>query len=417
MRNKFSYIILAMLMCFSFLESVNASEIEVTASANKTTVVKGEEVTISVNVKADKPIFSCTIDVVDTDDFRYIDGSVGKLGFATTVSDLTNNSRRILVEGDTNGENATNGLKFLEFKYIVSNSGTITISPKNCSVVENSSSNEIEISDDIEIQMTANDSAPTEDTTLSNISVRGGKILNEGGFKPSDSSIMIQVDSSTFGLTLTATNSDFQNSIVVKDSAGKEYDDLSNIIWNDPSGQKMMRLLVYINNEQKYELVIVYEAGDLDNSLETLTVNGQNIELKPGVFEYKVTIPNNVTSFKLDATLKDSNNFQITGVTIPGTFNVTGDTTYVALVIEPKDSTIAAEGVTYSLEVIQEGGKPSGSGNNNGGNSGGSSTNSGNNANKNPQTGDISMFVMLIVLISSLVGSVILYQKNLENYR
>ena len=36
---------------------------------------------------------------------------------------------------------------------------------------------------------------------------------------------------------------------------------------------------------------------------------------------------------------------------------------------------------------------------------------------KNPETGGISMFVMLLILIASLIGSVYLYRKNLESYK
>ena len=45
------------------------------------------------------------------------------------------------------------------------------------------------------------------------------------------------------------------------------------------------------------------------------------------------------------------------------------------------------------------------------------SNNSSNNASKSPQTGDISMFFMALILISSLVGSLYLYKKNLVDLK
>jgi hypothetical protein len=39
------------------------------------------------------------------------------------------------------------------------------------------------------------------------------------------------------------------------------------------------------------------------------------------------------------------------------------------------------------------------------------------NTNNNPGTGDVPMFFMGFILIASLVGSVVLYRKNLESYK
>lgn len=413
MKNKFCHMFFWILMCFSFLGSVHADEIEVTATVSKNTVVKGEEITIKVNVKSDKPIFNCTFGISDNDTIKYKTDSVVKNGFISTVGSTINDGfRNIFVEvGDMKGENATNGLDILEFKYIVNDSGKITIFPKECSTVEDSTHNEITNLENIEMDITATEpTTPKEDTTLKNISVTGGKLLSE--FSPNTKEVMIELSSPTFGLILTASDPEYQDDIVVKDITDKVYNDLSNITWNDPTNQKMMQLHIYVNDESMYELIVRYEIEGLDNTLASLTINGENIPLEADKDKYQFTIPNNITSIEVNAVLKDSDNFQI--ITGTGNHTVSGDVTYVALTIEPINSTIAGESKTYEIDVIRE---ENPSGNNNPSNSGNSSNNNGNNTNTNPGTGDISMFLMLIILISSLIGSVILYKKNLEGYR
>lgn len=413
MKNKIGYIVWVLLMCFSFLGNVYASEVEISASANKTTVTKGEEISISVKVKSDKSLYACSIDISDNDKITYKDGSAnGSNGFGVTVGTKNDTVRRLLVEGDISGEDVTDGINIVQFKYIVNESGKITISPYQCSIINGNDSEEVKDIEKIEIDVTALEDEPTPTSKeLTNISVRGGKM--SPAFSKDIHSYTVQLDSSKFGLSLSAADSDYLDSVVVKDVSGKVYDDLDNIEWNDPTSQSLMKLDIYIDDEVKYQLIVNYTVQGLDNSLESLTIDGKNISLESGKYEYKIAVPKGTTSFNLDAKLKDSDSFQITSVELPGSFDVTGTTTYVALVIEPKASTIGATSVTYDLEIVREGGTTS----NNDNTGGGIGSGSGNNVDENPTTGDISMFIMAVILISSFVGSIVLYQKNLESYR
>ena len=401
MKNKLSYVVLAIMMCFSFLGNVSADEFNVivSANANNNVIEKGKEVEITINVKSDSTVDSCSFNVASDTTLEYIsmNPSVG------TPADFT-------AEIDTD-DPLTNGIDIIKIKYRVNDSGKVTITPSKCVVTDDQSLEDSSI-DPIVIQITAQE--PAVDTTLSDISVSGGKMAPV--FASDIYSYTVLLDSPNFGLNLTTSDSNFQDKIIVKDASGKTYDNLNNIVWSDPTNQKLMKLDICVNNDCKYQLIVNYNVEGLDNSLSSLTINGKNIPLEAKKYEYQFTIPSDSENFELNAVLKDSNNFQIVDIELPGTFSVTDEVTYVALVVEPKSSTIAAESVTYNIEVKKEVKSPSGTTSNNGG-SNKPNNNSNNDANKNPQTGDISMFIMLIILISSLVGSIVLYQKNLENYR
>ena len=82
-----------------------------------------------------------------------------------------------------------------------------------------------------------------------------------------------------------------------------------------------------------------------------------------------------------------------------------GNGSWVNIKIVPKDPSSGAKSITYTINVLKKGSSSNGT------------NNSSNNASKSPQTGDISMFFMALILISSLVGSLYLYKKNLVDLK
>ena len=110
---------------------------------------------------------------------------------------------------------------------------------------------------------------------------------------------------------------------------------------------------------------------------------------------------------KIEASLKDSTNFkfidEFDGVQIVQT---PSSSTSYPIIIEPKSSSTGAKGVTYTVTLVKD--VPTNNGDNN--------QNVGNNTDTNPTTGGVSMAVMILILMCSLVGSIVIYQKNIENY-
>ena len=93
----------------------------------------------------------------------------------------------------------------------------------------------------------------------------------------------------------------------------------------------------------------------------------------------------------------------------PGTatFNIR-DYSFVQIIVEPKSSSMGVAHLEYNITVKREGAtdKPV---------TGGSQSKP--NVDNNPGTGGISAYIMLFILVVSLIGSIILYQKNLESYK
>ena len=428
MKNKFYYILLGVLMSFSFMESVFAAELDftVTATPDATTIVKGKEVKITLNLKSDSPIEMCQFQVTADSTLEYVSMSTSNLWSVGqgTISNFT-------LENDVNNtEPLTNGKNVLEIKYKVNGDGKVTIKTEECTYVADASNTSSGTHEDVVVNLTAKDASA--DTTLSELNVTGGKLLTPITTPTENNFYAIELDSSTFGLSAKASNSDYDDDIVFKDASGNVISDPSNIKFAGDGGQKQMLMSIVVNNTTTYNLLVRYEQMELDNSLKSVTINGVNLNLEDNVYEYEYTIGKDVTSFDVAAVLSDSTNFKFgNDSNAPGNFSIK-DVVDIIIVVEPVSSDIGASSVTYTIRVNKEGAlteEPNNNGNNNepstGGNTGntgnsGSSNGSGNgssNVGSNPSTGDISMFFMAIILIASLVGSIILYQKNLESYK
>ncbi|MBQ2872824.1 MAG: hypothetical protein IJE89_02370 [Bacilli bacterium] len=413
MKNKLCYILLGLLVAFSFINNVFADDFNVTvnATANNTTVVKGEEVSIKINIKSDSAVDLCSFKVTSDSTLEYV--SMSEMNnwkiYNGTIANFT------MENNIDNVDPLTNGVNIVEIKYRVNGDGKVTVDPVECAVVDSTeASYEDSEIDSALVQITAEE--PVDDTSLSNIVVNGGDMPS---FSSDRLNYTVKLKSSTFGLTITASNPDYQDDIVVKDRNGNIYTNLNNITWSDPTGQGIMLIDIVVNNKTTYTLATSYVVEELDNSLASLTINGENI-LEPGKYDYEHTVSSGTTNFDLGATLKDSDNFQFaSGGNSPGNFSMGNEGTAIVLIVEPKDSSIGAESVTYTIEVVKESSSSATDPGNSDGNSGdiGGSGNTEDNATSNPGTGDISMFIMAVILISSLVGSVILYQKNLESYK
>lgn len=406
-KSKFSYILLILVTCFSFVNNVFADGLEfsVSATADKTEVAKGNVVTIMVSLKSDEYINSCTFeqvadstlellptgDDVDNEEKGVLGvGTFGAMG-TTTIN---------VMDSAVSGKAPVDGMNILRLKYRVNGSGKVTIKTVECVTISEKNGTY----DELTVNINAIDLS--EDTTLKSLSVTGGTLSN---FSSTSYTYSVPLESSNFSLKMEATNPDYQDDIVVTDSSGATLDP-TNITYKTSSDQNLMLVFITVNNGTKYELALKYENKDLDNSLSSLTVAGQKVELESGKYEYTVKVGKDVSNVKIEATLADSTNFQFADGNDPGTYSVSGSSTTIALIVEPKSSESGSQSVTYMIDIVKEGSS--------GGNASSNkpSSNSGGNAVSNPQTGNISMFIMAIILVASLLGSVVLYQKNIEGY-
>lgn len=406
MKNKLYYILLGILVSFSFMNNVFAEDtlnFEVYVDNNNINVVKGTDVSIMVGIKSNEYIHSCDFQLVTDEGIEQLEHKGVGGSFGVFPSDEKIN----VMDANISGDAPVNGINIMQMNYKVNSSGKITIKTLECITFDKEKYGTYK---DIEINVIAKELS--EDNTLKSVKINGESVPN---FSPDGNNYPVILDKPKFSLSYETTNPDYQDDVVVKfnDTVITSFD---NIIWSDPSGQNLAELKLIVNNARTYTIGVQYKAPDLDNTLKSLKINGKLVDLEPGKTNYSVSVLNNITSIDVEAILNDSVNFKIEEPFKNGklTNGCAGSTCSFQIEIVPVDDKIGGSSLSYIIEVVKEGGgvsskpvvKPSSS-----------SKPSSSNIEKNPETGDISMFLMALILISSLVGSVLLYQKNMEGYK
>lgn len=405
MKNRIYYILLSLMVSFSFMNTVFAEGLDFSITGkvvgDSTSVAKGSEATINLALTSEESIKSCIFELTQDSGIEL----VLKSGMNNYIVGTDGN--RVLINRSSTDVDFVSGQNVLELKYKINNDGNVTIKTVECKSTDDVTGTYNDITFDFDAVVDVND------TTLSNLKVTGGVL--SPNFSSSINQYVINLDSSEFSLEMTANNSDYQDDIVVTDSDGNKLDP-NKIVFSDPSGQASMEVTITVNNDTKYTLLVNYKQAGLSNDLTSLKVDGEYVTLEPGKYDYTVIIDNDKTSVTIEAVLKDSANFQFAegnGSTIFQTPNPSN--TYPILIL-PKDMSLGAESVVYSVVVAKEceGGccngkcdvptdEPD-------------EPDSDENVTTNPSTGGVSMFIMAFILIMSLFGSIVLYQKNLKGY-
>lgn len=427
MKRVLSYITVLFIGSFIYITPAFADSFEFIAQVDNTEVVVGSEVTVNVLIKSNTTgdgLSGCSFRTALSDGIEFMDVK-GANNWQITIS---SNNVYLLADSSEVGltqSNSGDGKKIVEFKYKVNSAATLTFSGIQCTEVNlGSQDGDFDLThEDVTVNFTTKEVA--QDNTLKSLEVTNGTMLSEDGFVPTEKYYIFKVTSSTFAINAVTSNTEFQNSIKVTSIDGTVLDP-SNITYS--SNQESMPIYIVVNNAQneKYTLMIQYEPEEektLDNTLKSLTVGGKTVDLSKcsnegNVYSCEVTLDKGVDTFKVDAILNDSDNFEIDqndgGI---GNYSFIGNANEndILLVVKPKDLSLGVGELRYIVTVK----KPVDSGT-----TPGTQTKPGNqNNNKvedkvtNPQTGSISSFVMAIVLISSLVASIILYTKNMESYR
>ena len=221
-------------------------------------------------------------------------------------------------------------------------------------------------------------------------------------FSSSRDGYNVIIEDNTFGLSATANNSG--DKIVVTDGKGNTISDISNIKF-DPNDSGIMLLYITVGSDDtlfKYTLTVGKNVNDDDyhGYLSKLIIGGKTVDLVRGKTEYTIYL-DNINNYEVNAYLEDEDNFKIED---GGIFE--GNGSWVNIRIVPRDASSGAKSITYTINVLKKG------------SSSGNTTNSSkNNVKETPQTGDISMFFMAIILLSSLAGSLYLYKKNLTDFK
>jgi len=414
MKKNLSYITVLLFVWFAYMLPANAANFDFKVQADSKEIVKGNETTVKVMIK------SYETEGISTCSFKTDLGSGLELVSKNSVNNwnvTANSDVKYLLESNTEEgltqSNSGDGVNILELKYKVNSNAKLTFSEIECSNGVGDFTHS-----DVSVDFTTKD--VSADYTLKSLEITGGKIITEGGFTSINKSYVAEIDSNTFSIVATASNSDYQDKIKITNIEGGDPLNADNITFN-PNGEYMV-LLIAVNNatgDDVYNLMIkkaVNNADDekKDNTLKSLTVGGKKVDLssckKEGNgYTCSVTLDSKVNSYLVNAVLNDATNFEFDEDN-GGNGNYTGDSFLV--IIKPKDKTLGIADLQYMVNVKMPG-------------AGGSSStpatpskpSSSSNIMQNPQTGNIASFVMAMVLVFSLVASVLLYKKNMESYR
>lgn len=406
MKNKLNYVLIGILVSFSFMGNVFAAEnleFEVYVDKNNIEVVKGTDVSVMVGVKSSEYINSCTFQVVNDAGVEKLQPKgVGSFGVFAAEEKIN------VMDANVSGDAPTNGTNIMQLNYKVNSSGKIIIKTVECTTFEKEKTGTYT---DIEVNFIAKELS--EDNTLKSVKINGESVPN---FSPEGNNYLVMLENPTFSLVYETTNPDYQDDVVVKFN-NAVVNDLNNIVWSDPLHQEGAVLELVVNNNKTYLIAVQYTAKNLDNTLKSLKINGKEVNLQAGVTNYTVKVGKDVTNLIVEAVLNDSENFKLLEPFVNGKLEngCSGNTCPFTIEIEPVNDKIGGSSISYIIEIEKEGTEPSSSKPVSKPSSSNKPTSS--DVEKNPQTGDISMFLMALILISSLVGSVLLYQKNMEGYK
>lgn len=243
---------------------------------------------------------------------------------------------------------------------------------------------------------------------LKSLSVKNG-VLGPA-FNKEHTKYTIHLNEKTFSINAVAANSN--DTLVYTLDNSSDSIDPSNIVFSATNDQGIMNMILTVgtgDNSVKYTFLVFppEEKQIKDATLSSLTIGGKKVTLSSNKFEYAITL-DNVNSYKVDATLSDSDNFEFDSFFVPPV-TMSGEQEFT-IKVNPKDSSLGISSKTYIITVkknTSSGG--TGTGNNN-------SSNNKNDVTSNPQTSDVSAFIMALILVMSLFVSISLYKKNLSGY-
>ena len=224
-------------------------------------------------------------------------------------------------------------------------------------------------------------------------------------FSPERYDYNLTINSKTFKINAVPANvNDTVTIYNVEDKDKSTPLDPNNITFVANGGSGMMAIVIVVGSGgtgNEYRIIIVKETEEYDNTLASLTVGGKTVSCDADDMCY-VSL-DDVSHYSVDATLSDPDNFEIDGSN-GGLGDYYKNEANIIIIVKPKDSSSGYEGRTYTVVVKQ---------NSSGGNPGGGSSGD---IPSNPQTGNISIFIITLILIASLIVSLNLYKKNMNYY-
>ena len=234
---------------------------------------------------------------------------------------------------------------------------------------------------------------------LKSLSVEGYNISPI--FNSEQTGYMVTIKGDSFKINAVAAN-DNEEVLIYNEEDINTPLSANNIKFSPKDGA--MAIIIKVGTIE-YNLVVTREIEqEYDNTIKSITVGGKKIDLIAGKYDgYEVTLDDD-KDYDIKIVLNDEDNFYVADAT-DGVISWQ-DAGVIRIVIYPKDSSSGIETLTYWITVKKAGGSSTSSSRPS--STGGTMT--------NPQTGNISIFVITLVLIGSLILSLNLYKKNMNYY-
>lgn len=235
---------------------------------------------------------------------------------------------------------------------------------------------------------------------LKSLSVEGYNISPI--FNSEQTGYMVTIKGDSFKINAVAAN-DNEEVLIYNEEDINTPLSANNIKFSPKDGA--MAIIIKVGTIE-YNLVVTREIEqEYDNTIKSITVGGKKIDLIAGKYDgYEVTL-DDVKDYDIKIVLNDEDNFYVADAT-DGVISWQ-DAGVIRIVIYPKDSSSGIETLTYWITVKKAGGSSTPSSSRPSSTGGGIT---------NPQTGNISIFVITLVLIGSLILSLNLYKKNMNYY-
>ena len=241
------------------------------------------------------------------------------------------------------------------------------------------------------------------------------KVSNSVGWLPSfntyNRGYTVVISSDTFSITTEKINANDKVTIVNAEDTSKALN-ASSIKFTPKSGTDKMSVIVSVGstdgycetgknncNNINYTLTISKSSSATDRTyLIKVVIDGKEVEIKEGEHTYKNIYVKDINKYTVVATVANAKRYTVTtmsGNTETGVYEDTGSGTPYYIMVKDLDcpEETAYMKYAFNLKQSQKTDPPS-----------------------NPQTGNISIFIITIILIASLIISLDLYRKNIQYY-
>ena len=238
---------------------------------------------------------------------------------------------------------------------------------------------------------------------LKSLTVTNGTLLPNFDATKTGYVIALATETTSFGINAVADNNS-DTVVITNGHTGTTITDPSNIIFETSGGNKSMLLKIVVGDKVEYTIGVSRPTGEL----ASLTIGGKSIPLVSGQTNYTVTL-SSITSFEINATLKDPDNFEFQNLTFPTTWSSSASATSNVVRIVTRAKGDYSKTMEYNITVNKA--------SSNGGNNGGGNNDDGNNGGGiiiNPKTGGSVAIVMGIVLIISFGATIFFYKRNMS---